>query len=143
MIEPNNPETKIDGWAAMLDVYGLPMKRANNAKTADPQTLDFLASLATQTSKSAQYPITQQVRHSLICQRCGERFLSPCATAKYCSQRCRQRKPKAEVKPCLQCGQPYQPLRNTGKYHPECRDLAYRKKVGTAGRNVMEQTKDL
>jgi hypothetical protein len=76
--------------------------------------------------KLQQYEIGAHVSHARICQRCGIRFESKRAKAKYCSKVCRQRKPKPEPILCLVCGTPLQPKHRDARYHPECRFRGYR-----------------
>jgi len=73
-----------------------------------------------------RYDIGSRVNHLRVCQYCGIRFPSKRASAKFCSKKCRQRKPMLDERPCLVCGTPMQPKHKDARFHPECRHRGYR-----------------
>jgi len=77
---------------------------------------------------TTQYRLGERVEHLRRCQYlpCGIRFLSKCPTAKYCSRKCRQRKPIPELRLCLVCGTPLELKHRDARFHPECRFRGYR-----------------
>jgi hypothetical protein len=82
--------------------------------------------MPSKSGKLPLYELEERVSHRLHCQRCGEPFESKRASAKYCTTKCRQRRPDLLPRPCLVCGQPLQPQHKDARYHPECRFRGYR-----------------
>ena len=117
-------QAQLDYWLERV-----PEAKAPRDYLANEVMLDYLASPAARAHKSRRYRVGDRVNHLLRCQRCGKPFTSKRASAKYDSTKCRQRRPALPEKPCEHCGQALQPLRITGRYHPECRHRAYRANI--------------
>src|ERR1043166_8137350 len=95
----------------------------------DMHCLDWAAQGAkTAGGKLPSYEMGQRIHYRTHCLRCGDPLTSKRAKAKYCTKKCRQRRPALPERLCGNCGELFQPKRKTARYHPECLALAYRKR---------------
>jgi len=117
-------------WEQALRDLGLGMSSGRgHLLYFDSEGLDWAANGAeTKGGKLPRYAIGGRINHLRVCQRCGcgVRFTSKRASAKFCSKKCRQRKPRLDERPCLVCGTPMQPKHRDARFHPECRFRGYR-----------------
>jgi hypothetical protein len=119
----------------------VPEETAPRDFLANEAMLDYLASPAAKAHKSRRYRMGDRVNHLLRCQRCGKPFQSKRASKKYCTTKCRQRRPALPERLCQNCGDLFQPLRRSARYHKECRAFAYRKsKIAKLLKSTAEPT---